>query len=103
MEPGSSRKKRKDPNKIINENLNVRQVEETTKEEEFAKKVKQTPKIKNKEYEILERDLADYLGTKVKVKTKKIEINYTYKVCEKKCHKEIFITDLDLEGSCLFF
>lgn len=63
-------------NKIINENLNVRQVEETTKEEEFAKKVKQTPKIKNKEYEILERDLADYLGTKVKVKTKKIEINY---------------------------
>ena len=63
-------------NKIINENLNVRQVEETTKEEEFTKKVKQTPKIKNKEYEILERDLADYLGTKVKVKTKKIEINY---------------------------
>ena len=63
-------------NKIINENLNVRQVEETTKEEEFTKKVKQTPKIKNKEYEILERDLADYLGTKVNVKTKKIEINY---------------------------
>ena len=63
-------------NKIINENLNVRQVEETTKEEEFTKKVKQTPKIKNKEYEILERDLAYYLGTKVKVKTKKIEINY---------------------------
>ena len=63
-------------NKIINENLNVRQVEETTTEEEFTKKVKQTPKIKNKEYEILERDLADYLGTKVKVKTKKIEINY---------------------------
>ena len=63
-------------NKIINENLNVRQVEETTKEEEFTKKVKQTPKIKNKEYEILERDLADYLVTKVKVKTKKIEINY---------------------------
>lgn len=63
-------------NKIINENLNVRQVEETTKEEAFTKKVKQTPKIKNKEYEILERDLADYLGTKVKVKTKKIEINY---------------------------
>lgn len=63
-------------NKIINENLNVRQVEETTKEEEFTKKVKQTTKTKNKEYEILERDLADYLGTKVKVKTKKIEINY---------------------------
>lgn len=63
-------------NKIINENLNVRQIEETTKEEQFTKKVKQTPKIKNKEYEDLERELSDYLGTKVKLKTKKIEISY---------------------------
>lgn len=63
-------------NKIINENLNVRQIEETTKEEEFTKKVKQTSKPKNKEYEFLERELAEFFGTKVKVQPKKIEINY---------------------------
>ncbi|MGN0992457.1 MAG: ParB/RepB/Spo0J family partition protein [Bacilli bacterium] len=63
-------------NKIINENLNVRQIEETTKEEEFTKKVKQVTKNTNNEYKHIERELSDYLGTKVKLKSKKIEINY---------------------------
>lgn len=61
-------------NKIINENLNVREIEEQTKEE--TKKEKQHTKTRNKEYEILERELENYLGTKVKVKQKKLEINY---------------------------
>lgn len=63
-------------NKIVTENLNVRQIEETTKEEEYTKKEKQYSKPKNKEYEILERELSDFLGTKVKLKNKKVEINY---------------------------
>lgn len=61
-------------NKIINENLNVRDIEQQTKTE--TKKEKQHTKPKNKEYEILERELENYLGTKVKVKQKKLEINY---------------------------
>ena len=40
------------------------------------KKEKQHTKPKNKQYEILERELENYLGTKVKVKQKKLEINY---------------------------
>lgn len=63
-------------NKIINENLNVRQIEETTKEEEFTKKVKQITQNKHNEHKHIERELSDYLGTKVKIKPKKIEINY---------------------------
>ena len=57
-----------------NENLNVRDIEQQTKKE--TKKEKQHTKPKNKEYEILERELENYLGTKVKVKQKKLEINY---------------------------
>lgn len=59
--------------KIVNENLNVRQIEEQTKI--TPKKVKQHKEI-NREYEELERELVDYLGTRVKIKNKKIEINY---------------------------
>lgn len=61
-------------NKIINENLNVRQIEEFSKE--TPKKVKQQHTEKNREYQELEQELTDYLGTRVKVKNKKIEINY---------------------------
>ena len=60
--------------KIVNENLNVRQIEEETKI--TPKKVKQQHTEKHREYEELERDLVDYLGTRVKIKNKKIEINY---------------------------
>ena len=60
-------------NKIVNENLNVRQLEEETIT--VPKKIKQHTE-KNREYEILERELIDYLGTRVKVKNKKIEITY---------------------------
>lgn len=63
-------------NKIINENLNVRQIEEQTKEENFTKKVKQHQTPRNKEYEVLERELREFLGTKVTIKNKKVEINY---------------------------
>ena len=60
--------------KIVNQNLNVREIEEETKKE--TKKEEQHTKPRNKEYELLERELESYLGTKVKVKQKKLEINY---------------------------
>ena len=60
-------------NKIVNENLNVRQIEEFTKE--TPKKVKQHVE-KNREYQELEQELTDYLGTRVKIKNKRIEIDY---------------------------
>lgn len=66
-------------NKIINENLNVRQIEETTQQEKYAKKEKQHQKQKNNEYSFLEQELSDYLGTKVKIKPKKLEITYENK------------------------
>ncbi len=62
-------------NRIVKENLNVRQIEEETSKENTPKKVKVQRKYNN-EYEHLERDLSDYLGTKVKIKPKKLEINY---------------------------
>ena len=61
-------------NKIVNENLNVRELEQTTKES--PKKVKQHHVSKNREYELLEQDLENFLGTRVKIKNKKLEINY---------------------------
>ena len=60
--------------KIVNQNLNVREIEEETKKE--TKKEEQHTKPRNKEYELLERELESYLGTKVKIKQKKLEINY---------------------------
>ena len=60
--------------KIVNQNLNVREIEEETKQE--TKKEEQHTKPRNKEYELLERELESYLGTKVKIKQKKLEINY---------------------------
>ena len=64
-------------NKIVNENINVRELELTTKES--PKKVKQYHVSKNKEYELLEQELENYLGTKVKIKNKKLEIGYENK------------------------
>lgn len=61
-------------NKIVNENINVRELELTTKES--PKKVKQHQSPKNREFQLLEQDLENYLGTKVKIKNKKLEINY---------------------------
>lgn len=61
--------------KVVEEGLNVRDLEETTKEKEYVKKVKQHHE-KNREYEVLEQDLENFLGTKVRIKNKKLEINY---------------------------
>ena len=64
--------------KIENENLNVRDLEDLSREDD----VKKTHTIKRKtssyinEYSELENDLSDKLGTRVKFKKNKIEINF---------------------------
>lgn len=63
-------------NRIIDENLNVRMLEEETKKEDVVKKVKQHHQEKNIEFLNLERELSDYLGTRVKLGKKKLEIVY---------------------------
>lgn len=65
-------------NKVINEGLSVRQLEELTNSEE---KFVRTNKIKRSttelsEYQYIQDELCDRLGTKVKVKSNKIEISF---------------------------
>lgn len=59
-------------NKIINDNLNVREVENTSHE------IKKTNKVsrKNTEYEYYENLICDKLGTKVKINSNKINISF---------------------------
>lgn len=64
-------------NKIIKEDLSVRQLEDLTKSKE---KYERTNKIKtntkSNEYRYLEDSLSEQLGTKVKVRSNKIEIKF---------------------------
>ncbi len=67
--------------KVINENLSVRRLEElTNSKEEFHRKKEITHsknKVKDNEYSYLESDLCEKLGTKVKIKNNKLEISFT--------------------------
>lgn len=67
--------------KVINENLSVRRLEElTNSKEEYHRKKEVIPhKIKSKdnEYSYLEGDLCEKLGTKVKIRNNKLEISFT--------------------------
>ncbi len=65
-------------NKIINENMNVRDLEDISSTSNIAKThtVKRVSKSYNNEYSALEDDLSDKLGTRVKFKKNKIEINF---------------------------
>ncbi len=65
--------------KVIVENLSVRKLEELTnsKEDYHRKKEMTNKKPKNNEYSFLENDLCEKLGTKVKIKNNKLEINFT--------------------------
>lgn len=62
-------------NKIVNEDLTVRETEslETTEK----KKVPNTKKEQDNEYKYVEELLRDKLDTKIKIKDKKIEISFT--------------------------
>lgn len=61
---------------IINNDLSVRKLEELTSNKEYERKNKVTKKKETNEYEALENDLSDYLGTKVTINNKKIQISF---------------------------
>lgn len=62
--------------RIVSENLSVRELEEITSTEEYPRKNKVTKKVKDIEYQDLENNLSEYFGTKVKIANKKIVISY---------------------------
>ena len=64
--------------KIVNEGISVRTLEELTKDEEYPKRVKITKKTpKDNTYNYLEDKLIELLGTKVKIQNKKVVISFT--------------------------
>lgn len=64
-------------NKIIAENLNVRDIEEIAKDETIKKTKEITKHTENNEYKYIEEELCEHFGTKVKVKSNKLEINFS--------------------------
>ncbi len=63
-------------NRIVNENLNVRDIEELASGKEYEKKKVIKRQTHHNEYHYVEELLCDKLGTKVKVKPNKIEISF---------------------------
>ena len=65
--------------KVVDEGLSVRQLEDIThSNENFLRvhEIKRKPKETNSEYMYLQEELCEKLGTKVKIKTNKIEISF---------------------------
>ena len=62
-------------NKIVNENLNVRDIEDVSKNQEIKKTHKIKPKTNN-EYQYVQNMMCEKLGTKVKITSNKINISF---------------------------
>ena len=63
-------------NKVVKDNISVRDLEDISSKENIQKKVpiKRNNNDKEKKYKYIENELRDILGTKVKIDNKKIEI-----------------------------
>lgn len=63
-------------NKVVKDNISVRDLEDISSKENITKKVSvnRNSKKSDKEYKYIEKELCDILGTKVKIENKKIEI-----------------------------
>ena len=66
--------------KVVNENISVRDLEDISSNNEIVKKVPIIRQQKVNEYQYVEDELRDILGTKVKIENKKIEIYFDSKV-----------------------
>lgn len=62
--------------KIVDEGMSVRELEELTKEPEIKKSNPQNRVKSNNEYDYLQEELSEKLGTKVVIKKNKIEISF---------------------------
>ena len=64
-------------NKIIQEDLSVRTLEELSSNNNYVKTNKQTKTKKTNEYKLLQDFLCEKIGTKVKIANNKLEIKFT--------------------------
>lgn len=62
--------------KIVNNNISVRELEDLTHEEDIKKKVPITRKVKTNDYDYIQNELREFFDTKVNIKDKKIEIHF---------------------------
>ena len=66
--------------KVVQNNISVRDLEDISSQEKVEKRVPINRQSKTNEYQYIEEELRDILGTKVKVDNKKIEIFFESKV-----------------------
>ena len=66
-------------NKVINENLSVRDLEQLTEENSFVRATPVVRTKKSKEYKFVEDAMKDKLGTKVSISGNKIKISFATK------------------------
>lgn len=66
--------------RVVKENISVRALEDISSDKEIVKKVPVVRQTKINEYQYVEDELRDILGTKVKIENKKIEIYFDSKV-----------------------
>lgn len=66
--------------KIVKENISVRDLEDISSHQDITKKVPIVRQPKINEYQYVEDELRDILGTRVKIENKKIEIYFDSKV-----------------------
>lgn len=66
--------------RVVKENISVRALEDISSDKEIVKKVPVIRQPKINEYQYVEDELRDILGTKVKIENKKIEIYFDSKV-----------------------
>ena len=64
-------------NKIVNDGLNVRDIENLTQSKDIEKKHKVVVAKQISQYKTLEESISEKLGTKTKIKNGKIEISFT--------------------------
>lgn len=62
--------------KIVKENLSVRDIENMSKDDILKKKNPIKRSVNKNQYDYVEKELREYFGTKVKIANKKIEINF---------------------------
>ena len=67
-------------NKVVKNNISVRDLENISSKHEYEKRVPVAKTSRNNEYQYVEDELRDILGTKVKIENKKIEIFFDSKV-----------------------
>ena len=61
---------------IIDTNMSVRDLEKVTMSSDVKKKVPMARETKSSDYELVEAELKEQLGTKVRISNKKIEIYF---------------------------